>query len=51
LVPITVAAPGLFSTITVWPSVWVNFSPSSRATVSALPPAGNVTTMVIGRDG
>jgi len=45
------AAPVGFSTMTDWPSVTVIRSARMRASVSVGPPAGNGTTMVMGRDG
>src|SRR6478736_10321646 len=45
------AAPAVFSTSTVWPSVLPMRSASSRAMVSVGPPAENGTTRVTGRLG
>src|SRR5882672_559582 len=45
------AAPGLVSTTTGWPRLFLRSSASRRATMSVLPPAEKPTTMVIWRDG
>src|SRR5258708_988904 len=44
-------APATFSTITGWPSEAFMWSPTMRATMSVMPPAGNGTTSVTGFDG
>src|SRR3990167_1294950 len=44
-------APGLFSTITVWPSFYCRPGCSRRATMSDEPPGANVTTILIGLAG
>ena len=44
-------APGLLSTITVWPRLWVSFSARARASTAVVPPAGNGTTRLIGLAG
>src|SRR5438876_8884756 len=43
--PMLPAAPGRFSTITGWPHFSESFSATMRGMRSALPPAGNGTTM------
>jgi hypothetical protein len=45
------AAPGLFSTITGWPSDSDIFCPSMRASTSLEPPGGSGTTMRMGLVG
>ena len=45
------AAPPLLLMMTDWPSALVNSVCSARAIRSVLPPGGNGTTMVTGREG
>src|SRR5436309_8547301 len=49
--PMLPAAPGRLSTITGWPHFSLNFSATMRGIRSALPPAGNGTTMRTGFPG
>src|SRR6476620_11229015 len=44
-------APGLFSTMTGWPSAAVSFSPMVRARMSVVPPGANGTTHLMGLPG
>ncbi len=46
-----VPPPGLFSTMTGWPSLAPSFSASTRLMMSAAPPGENGTTMRTGRLG
>ncbi len=46
-----VPPPGLFSTITGWPSFPLNFSASRRLMMSVAPPGENGTTIRTGRAG
>ena len=45
------AAPGRFSTTTLWPSDWESLSANRRAITSTPPPGGKPTTSRSGRDG
>ena len=47
-VPMRPPAPGLFSTMTVWPRESFSLSAMSRATTSEPPPAGYGTTILMG---
>jgi hypothetical protein len=49
--PILPLAPERFSTMTRWPSRSLKSAARKRATMSGAPPAGNGTTMTIGRVG
>src|SRR5436305_12851284 len=49
--PMLPAAPGRLSTITGWPHFSLNFAATMRGSRSALPPAGNGTTMRTGFAG
>src|ERR1700741_4433067 len=44
-------APPRFSITTVWPQIWLSFSPSRRAEMSVAPPGGNGTMKRTGRCG
>jgi hypothetical protein len=44
-------APGLLSMMTCWPVAWLTDWPKARAMPSVRPPAGKLTTMVIGLFG
>jgi hypothetical protein len=44
-------APGLFSTVTVWPSAACNCSAISRATMSVELPGAKATTIFTGLSG
>jgi hypothetical protein len=50
-VPIVPPDPGRFSTITEAPSAFPSSSPTSRPSVSPVPPAASGTMILIGFDG
>ena len=51
LAPLLPPAPGLFSTMKVWPKTFCNSGAKARARMSVVPPAANGTTMRTGLDG